>query len=107
MPRLGDAAMIRRAACAPARCPSERGNPQEEAHRPFPSEIMATWSGREADVEGMTVGGWCKTTGEVCMGWFFLSPREFTLQTTLHYKVKCQKKLPFYLSRVARINASM
>lgn len=44
MPRRGAASMMARAASAPARCPAERGRPWEEAQRPLPSEMMATWS---------------------------------------------------------------
>src|ERR1700686_4573266 len=101
--------MIRRAVCAPARCPSERGRPQEEAQRPFPSEIMATWSGREVALEGTTVGGCRKTMGEVCIlgGSSFSAANSLQTQTTLYYKVCGQKILPSYPSRVARISASM
>jgi len=37
--------MMRRAVCAPARCPAERGRPRETAQRPLPSEI-------DGDVQG-------------------------------------------------------
>src|SRR6266849_3921528 len=68
MPRPGAVAIIRRAASAPALCPAERGKPREEAQRPFPSEMIATCSGRVCAEEGTTAGGCCKTIGEVCMG---------------------------------------
>ena len=42
IPRRGAASMMRRAVSAPARCPAERGSPREVAHRPLPSEMMAT-----------------------------------------------------------------
>jgi len=44
MPIRGAASITRRAVSAPARCPAERGNPREVAHRPFPSEMIATCS---------------------------------------------------------------
>ena len=42
MPIPGAASMIARLASAPARCPADRGNPREVAHRPLPSVMMAT-----------------------------------------------------------------
>src|SRR5271163_1357614 len=44
MPRLGAARTTRRTDSTPARCPSERARPREEAQRPLPSSKMATWS---------------------------------------------------------------
>src|SRR5271156_1759867 len=44
MPRLGAARTTRRTDSTPARCPSERARPREEAQRPLPSSRMATWS---------------------------------------------------------------
>src|SRR5271154_92003 len=55
MPRRWAASMMARAASAPARCPAERGSLWEEAQRPLPSEMMATW--REFCVEAGTGGG--------------------------------------------------
>src|SRR5579875_1552674 len=37
--------MVRRTACAPARCPAIRGSPRARAQRPFPSMMMATCRG--------------------------------------------------------------
>src|SRR5580658_7413386 len=45
MPRPGAARTTRRTDSTPARCPSERARPREEAQRPLPSRRMATWSG--------------------------------------------------------------
>src|SRR6266403_2591881 len=98
MPRLGAAAMIRRAAWAPARCPCERGSPLEEAHRPFPSEIIATWRGRAVMVRGTTEVGGCRTMGEVCMVWLFFSPPRITTATNYSVLQSIQPKktlLPF------------
>src|SRR5271156_5048332 len=44
MPRPGAARTTRRTDSTPARCPSERTRPREEAQRPLPSRRMATWS---------------------------------------------------------------
>src|SRR5580692_6581229 len=44
MPRPGAARTTRRPDSTPARCPSERARPREEAQRPLPSRRMATWS---------------------------------------------------------------
>src|SRR5580658_374149 len=44
IPRPGAARTTRRTDSTPARCPSERARPREEAQRPFPSSRMATWS---------------------------------------------------------------
>src|SRR3984885_3119811 len=44
MPRLGAARTTRRTDSTPARWPSERARPREEAQRPLPSSRMATWS---------------------------------------------------------------
>src|ERR1700691_4434561 len=44
MPRPGAARTTRRTDSTPARCPSERARPREEAQRPLPSRRMATWS---------------------------------------------------------------
>src|ERR1700694_1517535 len=40
---LGAASIISRAVSAPARWPADRGSPLAVAHRPLPSEMMATW----------------------------------------------------------------
>src|SRR5580693_7278180 len=44
IPKPGAARTTRRTDSTPARCPSERARPREEAQRPFPSSRMATWS---------------------------------------------------------------
>src|SRR6266850_6456215 len=56
MPSRGPASMTRRAASAPARWPAERGIPREVAHRPLPSEMMATCRRCADAMAGCTAG---------------------------------------------------
>src|SRR5271156_4161731 len=44
IPRLGATRTTRRTDSTPARCPSERARPREEAQRPLPSSRIATWN---------------------------------------------------------------
>src|SRR5438445_120295 len=80
--------MTRRAVSAPARWPAKRGKPREVAHRPLPSEMMATWN----------CGAWARTSRAplgsrtvISFIYIFLLQRKKTTRK-LVCNTKCQYK---------------
>src|SRR5271154_79665 len=107
MPRRGAASLVARAASAPARCPAERGSLWEEAQRPLPSEMMATW--REFCVEAGAGGGKRAATSVAVRTRCGMAAK---LLAVVDVQVLCiakltSKKIFPYRSRVARIKASI
>src|SRR6267143_1368739 len=97
MPIRGAASMTRRAVSAPARCPAERGRPREVAHRPFPSEMMATCSrgACATAVWGVMFLATVSNTEDTPI----LRRKEKKLQTTLPDKVVMQNFFALALPR--------
>src|ERR1700687_5240975 len=74
MPRRGAAWITRRADSTPARWPAERGKPRAVAHRPFPSEMMATCRRGACAMAGWGTEICC--TVSCCMSTVFLRRRK-------------------------------
>src|SRR6266403_522731 len=95
MPSRGAASITRRAASAPARWPAERGKPREVAHRPLPSEMMATWRRCACAMAGCTAGMF--RTFSCCMSMFLSPPRRTSRKllcfTKSSYKIFCRSTL--------------
>src|ERR1700682_3375831 len=102
---LGAASIISRAVSAPARWPADRGSPLAVAHRPLPSEMMATWMaplfGRVLERDSIEVKEGIAASLISIIANYSVKQSKYTIN-------KMGPRLfRAYFSRVARINASM
>src|ERR1700676_118850 len=98
--------MISRAVSAPARWPADRGSPLAIAHRPLPSEMMATWMpplfGRVLEPDSIEV----KEDIAASLNELVSANYSVIQSKSAHQKIR-SRWFGTYFSRVARINASM